>query len=154
MEEKPQALESPASSFDVGAQPVTAVGPESASSESASGSTETAGSAKEKARLADFFKEAWSQALLKVSAAEDEAAKVLHRAGDLAGWKPEDVKRLAKEFSERLTVQRKEFEKSLDDGIHRAISRVKIPRRDDLEALVRRLDQVEARIEALRQKRS
>lgn len=112
------------------------------------------GFSKERPGLAEFFKEAWSQALIKVGAAEDEAAKVLHRAGDLAGWKPEDVRRLAKEFSERLASQRRDFEKSLDEGIHRAVSRVKLPRRDDLDGLVRRLDQVEARIEALRQKRS
>jgi polyhydroxyalkanoate synthesis regulator phasin len=113
-----------------------------------------AAASKERARLADFFKEAWSQALLKVEAAEDEAARVLHRAGDLAGWRPDDVKRLAKEFTERLSAQRREFETSLDEGIHRAVSRLKLPRRDDLEALVRRLDQVEARIEALHQKRN
>ncbi len=112
------------------------------------------GFTKERPGLAEFFKEAWSQALIKVSAAEDEAAKVLHRAGDLAGWKPDDVRRLAKEFSDRLAAQRREFEKSLDEGIHRAVAHVKFPRRDDLDALVRRLDQVEARIEALRQKRS
>ncbi len=135
--------------------------PAAPSSEVSSGAEPGAGNAeafggvtRERPGLAEFFKEAWSQALIKVSAAEDEAAKVLHRAGDLAGWTPDDVRRLAKEFSDRLTAQRREFEKSLDDGIHRAVSRVKFPRRDDLDALVRRLDQVEARIEALRQKRT
>lgn len=123
--------------------------------ESGAGNARTPeGFAKERPGLAEFFKEAWSQALIKVSAAEDEAAKVLHRAGDLAGWKPDDVRRLAKEFSDRLAAQRREFEKSLDEGIHRAVAHVKFPRRDDLDGLVRRLDQVEARIEALRQKRS
>jgi len=151
MEEKSQDNACPVPGPADSAQPV---GPESASPGATGGIAEDSVGAKEKAGLADFFREAWSQALIKVSAAEDEAAKVLHRAGDLAGWKPEDAKRLAKEFSERLAVQRKEFEKSLDEGIHRAISRVKIPRRDDVEALVRRLDQVEARIEALRQKRN
>lgn len=110
------------------------------------------GFTKERPGLVEFFKEAWSQALIKVSAAEDEAAKVLHRAGDLAGWKPDDVRRLAKEFSDRLAAQRRDFEKSLDEGIHRAVAHVTFPRRDDLDAMVRRLDQVEARIEALRQK--
>ena len=145
MEEKGQAQPSAAAGTEAGGSAVGSVGPGSASGGSAG---------KEKAGLADFFKEAWSQALLKVSAAEDEAAKVLHKAGDLAGWKPDDVKKLAKEFSERLMAQRKEFEKSLDEGIHRAVARVKFPRRDDLDALVRRLDQVEARIEALHQKRN
>lgn len=108
---------------------------------------------KERTSLGDFFKEAWSTALIKVSAAEEEAGRVLHRAGDLAGWGPEEVRRLAKEFGERLSAQRKEFEKSLDEGIDRAVARLKVPRREELETLWARLGRVGERLDALRARR-
>lgn len=103
--------------------------------------------------VADWFRDAWSQALVAVSAAEEEASRVLHRAGDLAGWKPEEARRLAKEFGERLAAQRKEFERTLDEGISRAVARVKFPKRDEIEALGKRVGRIAERIEALEAKR-
>ena len=102
----------------------------------------------------DWFREAWSQALVAVSAAEEEASKVLHKVGDLAGWKPEDAKRLAKEFGDRLATQRKEFERTLDEGISRAVGRLKIPKRDEIDALGKRVGRIAERIEALEARRS
>ena len=66
--------------------------------------------------LQEMFKEAWSHALAGVNAAEQEAEKVLARIADAAGFSPEDVRRHAREFGERLTVQRREIERTLDDG--------------------------------------
>jgi polyhydroxyalkanoate synthesis regulator phasin len=103
--------------------------------------------------VSEFFREAWSQALLKVSTAEEEANKVLAKAGDLAGWRPEEVKKLAAEFTERLQSQRAQFEKSMDEGIARAVSRLKVPRRSDIDSLWTRLDKISERIDALRSKR-
>lgn len=99
--------------------------------------------------VTDWFRDAWAQALVAVNTAEEEANKVLHRVGDLAGWKPEDARRLAKEFGERLAAQRKEFERTLDEGIGRALARVKIPRRDEIDALGKRVGQIAERLEAL-----
>jgi polyhydroxyalkanoate synthesis regulator phasin len=103
--------------------------------------------------LADYFRLAWSLALIKVSAAEDEALRVASRVGDLAGWGPEEVRRLAKVFTERLAAQRKEFERSLDEGIDRAVARLKVPRREEIDALWARLARVAERIEALAARR-
>jgi len=104
---------------------------------------------KERARAADFFREAWSLALLKVGAAEEEAGRVLDRAGALAGRGEEEAKRLAKEFGERLAAQRGEFESSIEARIATAVGRLKVVRREEIEALRARLDRVEARIAAL-----
>ena len=99
--------------------------------------------------IREAFKEAWSQALVGFNAAEQEAEKVMTRIADAAGFTPEDVKRHAREFGERLQVQRKEIEKSIDDAVRRAASRFRIPSKEDIEALQKRLDVVAERVDAL-----
>ena len=106
------------------------------------------------ADLQEIFKDAWSHALAGVNTAEAEAEKVLARIADAAGFSPEDVRRHAREFGERLTSQRREVERTLDDAIRRATSRFRIPSREDLDALEKRLDAIAARIEALAKEKS
>ena len=106
------------------------------------------------ADLQEMFKEAWSSALAGVNAAELEAEKVLGKLADVAGFSPEDVRRHAREFGERLTTQRREIEKSIDDAVRRATSPFRIPSQSDIEALQKRVDAVAARIEALSKERS
>ena len=101
------------------------------------------------AEIQSMFKEAWSNALAGVNAAEQEAEKVLARIADTAGLSSEDVRRHARDFGERLTSQRREVEKALDEAVRRAASRFRIPTREDLEALQRRVDAVAARMDAL-----
>jgi polyhydroxyalkanoate synthesis regulator phasin len=96
-----------------------------------------------------IFKEAWSTALAGVNAAEQEAEKVLARIADAAGFSPEDVRRHAREFGERLTSQRRELEKAIDDAVRRTANRFRIPTREDIEALRKRLDAVAERVDAL-----
>jgi len=105
-------------------------------------------------RATDFFREAWSQALMKAGAAEEEASKVLHEVAELAGWKNEDARRLVAEYGERLNAQRKEIRESLDEGIHRALTRLKAPRREQLDDLWSRLSRIDERIESLRARRN
>ncbi len=99
--------------------------------------------------IREMFKEAWSQALAGVNAAEQEAEKVFSRLADVAGFSADDVKRHAREFGERLTTQRREIEKAIDDGVRNAANRFRIPTRDDIEALQKRLDAVARRVDAL-----
>jgi polyhydroxyalkanoate synthesis regulator phasin len=104
--------------------------------------------------LQEMFKDAWSHALAGVNAAEQEAEKVFSRIADVAGFSPEDVRRHAREFGERLTVQRRELERTIDDAVRRATSRFRVPSREDLEALEKRLDAIAARVEALAKEKS
>jgi soluble lytic murein transglycosylase-like protein len=60
---------------------------------------------------------------------------VLTRLADAAGLTPEDVKHHAWEFGERLTQQRRELERAIDDGVRRATAQFKIPSRDELDAI-------------------
>ena len=101
------------------------------------------------ADLREIFKDAWSQALAGVNAAEVEAEKVLTRLADAAGFSADDVKRHAREFGERLTSQRRDVEKAIDEAVRTAASRFRIPTKEDIAALQKRLDEVTERVEAL-----
>jgi polyhydroxyalkanoate synthesis regulator phasin len=100
------------------------------------------------------FREAWSQALVGINTAVAEAEKVLARLADAAGLTPDDVKHHAREFGERLTQQRREVERAIDDGVRRAAAQFKIPTRDEVESLKRRVDQIADRLEVVAQERS
>jgi polyhydroxyalkanoate synthesis regulator phasin len=101
------------------------------------------------ADIQDRFKEAWSQALAGVNAAEQEAEKVFAKLG----FSGEDVKKHARDFGERLAAQRKEIEKGIDDAVRRAASRFRLPTKEDIDALQKRLDVIDGRIEALAKER-
>jgi polyhydroxyalkanoate synthesis regulator phasin len=100
------------------------------------------------------FREAWSQALVGINTAEAEAEKVLARLADAAGLTPDDVKHHAREFGERLTQQRREVERAIDDGVRRAAAQFKIPTREEIESLKRRVDQIADRLEVIAQERA
>jgi len=106
-------------------------------------------SAKEKRPLAEQLERIWSQALLTVSVAEDEAARVVQRVQDAAGWSQDEVKRQVRELSERLVSQRRELERGVEEGIKRAVARLKVPRREELMAFEERLNRVAERIASL-----
>jgi polyhydroxyalkanoate synthesis regulator phasin len=99
--------------------------------------------------IQEMFRDAWSSALAGVNAAEVEAEKVLGKLADAAGFTPEDVKRHAREFGDRLTSQRRELERAIDDAVKRTASRFRIPTHADIEALQKRVDDVASRIDAL-----
>ncbi|HZZ84663.1 MAG TPA: phasin family protein [Anaeromyxobacteraceae bacterium] len=101
------------------------------------------------ADIQEMFKEAWSQALVGLNAAEAEAEKVLQKLVDAAGLSPEDMKKHAREFGERLGAQRQELERTIDDAVRRASQRFKVPTREDLNQLKQRLDAVDERLDAL-----
>jgi polyhydroxyalkanoate synthesis regulator phasin len=106
------------------------------------------------AGIQDMFREAWSSALAGVNAAEQEAEKVLSKVADAAGLSPEDVRRNAREFGERLAMQRREIEKAIDEAVRRTANRFRIPTQSDIEALQQRVDAVARRIEALSKERT
>ena len=101
------------------------------------------------ADIQERFKEAWSHALAGINSAEQEAEKIFNRLADAAGFSPEDVKRHAREFGDRLQTQRKELEKAIDDGVKKAANRLRVPTKGDIEAIEKRLDAISARLDAL-----
>jgi poly(hydroxyalkanoate) granule-associated protein len=101
----------------------------------------------------DLFKDLWSQALVTVGVAEDEVRKLLVRLSEVVEIKPEDVKHYGKELSERLRTQRKDLEKSVEEGIRKALGRLKVPSREEVDALRGKLDDLSARLERLGSRR-
>ena len=99
--------------------------------------------------LQSRFKEAWSQALAGVNAAEQEAEKVLARIADAAGFTPEDVRRHARDFAERLRTQRRGLERAVDDAVRTVQAKVMLPTRGEVETLKQRVEQLNTRITAL-----
>jgi polyhydroxyalkanoate synthesis regulator phasin len=107
---------------------------------------------KDRQNVSVWFRDAWGQALAAVSSAEEEAQKLLHKAGDMVGWHPDEVVRQAREFGERLNRQRKELERTVEDRVKKAVGRIKVPRREELDAIRSRIEKLSARIDSLRHK--
>ncbi len=103
----------------------------------------------EKRTLSEIFEHLWSQALVAVSAAEDEVSKAVQKLAEAAGWSQEEARRQVRELSERLVVQRRELNRAVEEGVKKALARVKVPRRDELQDFGRRLDRLAERIRAL-----
>ncbi|MBJ6765187.1 hypothetical protein DRW03_29010 [Corallococcus sp. H22C18031201] len=104
---------------------------------------------REKHPVAETFERIWSQALLAVNTAEEEASRAVQRVASVAGWSQDEVKRQAREWTERLTGHRKDLEHNVEDRVRTALSRLKLPRREELQAFGSRLERLAARIQDL-----
>jgi TolA-binding protein len=80
--------------------------------------------------IAEFFQQVWSQALVTVSGAEDEAAKLLARVQGMAGWSQDE-------------------EKKVEDAVRVSLQRMRVPRKEEIAQLNSRLDTLNKRIEHL-----
>jgi len=97
----------------------------------------------------EAVREAWSQALVAVSATEEEVQKII---GRLTGWfevGPEEARRLGVELTERLRGERIQFEEGLEAAVKKALTPFRLPNREDLTALSGRVSTLEARIDRL-----
>ncbi|XXF75492.1 phasin family protein [Myxococcaceae bacterium GXIMD 01537] len=108
---------------------------------------------REKHPVTETFERVWSQAILAVSTAEEEATRTVQRIASAAGWSQEEMKRQARELTERLTGQRKDLERNVEENVRRALSHLKVPRRDELQDFADRLGRVAERLAALEQRK-
>jgi len=104
--------------------------------------------------LQSMFKDAWSQALVGINAAEQEAERVLGRIADAAGFTPEDVRRHAREFGDRLQQQRRDVERGIDEAVKKATGRFKFPSQSEVDELRGRVEALSRQVEALAQERN
>ncbi len=104
---------------------------------------------KDKKSVSELFHQIWGQALVTVSSAEDEASKLLNRLQEVAGWSQDEGRRQLQQFTGKLTHQRRDFEKRVEDTIRVAVSRVKVPRREEIAQLNSRLDTLTRRVDGL-----
>jgi polyhydroxyalkanoate synthesis regulator phasin len=104
---------------------------------------------RERHPVADTFERVWSQALLAVTTAEEEVNRTLQRVAATAGWSQDEVKRLAREYTERLAGHRKDLEHSVEVAVRGALSKLKVPRREELQEFEARLTRLAERVDAL-----
>ncbi|MGZ6070825.1 MAG: phasin family protein [Myxococcaceae bacterium] len=104
---------------------------------------------KDRRPVVEVLERMWAQALTAVSSVEDEAARVVQRAQTVAGWSQDEVRRQMGELAERLAAQRKELEQGLDERVRGTLQRLRVPRRDEVQALTARVDRVAERLEKL-----
>jgi polyhydroxyalkanoate synthesis regulator phasin len=108
----------------------------------------------ERRRVGEVIREAWSQALVAVSATEEEVQKIVGRVTAWVEMGPEEARRLGAELSDRLRKERDELESSLDLAVRRALTPFRLPSREELNALTARLGALDLRIEQVLAKRS
>jgi polyhydroxyalkanoate synthesis regulator phasin len=104
---------------------------------------------KEKRAMPEALERLWSQALIAVSTAEEEAVKLAQRVSEAVGGTPEEMRNRAKELAERLSAQKRELERSVEETVKRTLQRVKVPRREELLEVQARLDRLTERVERL-----
>jgi polyhydroxyalkanoate synthesis regulator phasin len=104
---------------------------------------------KDRRPVVEVLERMWAQALTAVSSVEDEAARVVQRAQTVAGWSQDEVRRQMGELAERLAAQRKELEQGLEERVRGTLQRLRVPRRDEVQALAARVDRVTERLERL-----
>ena len=56
---------------------------------------------------------------------------------------------MVRDLSEKLAGQKKDVEKRLEETVHQALTRMRVPRKEEIAQLSARLDAVTRRVEAL-----
>jgi polyhydroxyalkanoate synthesis regulator phasin len=104
---------------------------------------------KDRRPVVEALERMWAQAVTAMSSVEDEAARVVQRAQTVAGWSQDEVRRQMGDLAERLAAQRRELEQGLEERVRGALQRLRVPRREEVQALVARVDRVAERLEKL-----
>lgn len=103
----------------------------------------------DKKSVTEIFHQVWSQALVAVTGAEDEATKLIGRVQEALGWNQEEARRQVRDFSDRLVGQRRDVEKRVEEAVKHSLSLLKVPRREELAQLSARVDELARRMESL-----
>jgi polyhydroxyalkanoate synthesis regulator phasin len=104
---------------------------------------------KDRRPVVEALERMWAQAVTAMSSVEDEAARVVQRAQTVAGWSQDEVRRQMGDLAERLAGQRRELEQGLEERVRGALQRLRVPRREEVQALMTRLERVAERVETL-----
>ncbi len=104
---------------------------------------------KEKKGLADSLQSVWSQALLAVNSAETEASNLVSKLQSSAQLSQDEVRKQVRELADRLTHQRRDIERRVEEGVRLTLQRVRVPRREEIAGLNARLDTLNRRIDNL-----
>jgi polyhydroxyalkanoate synthesis regulator phasin len=67
----------------------------------------------------------------------------------ISGWSQDEVKRQVREYADKLTSQRRDMERKVEDTVRVALQRLRVPRKEEIVALNSRLDTLSRRIDHL-----
>jgi len=95
----------------------------------------------------DLFGELWAQALVTAEAAEEEVRRLVDRLATAADLRPRDLQAFRAALATRLSVQRRELERGLDESVRHAMGRFHLPSRAQVAALRQRVVALAARLE-------
>jgi polyhydroxyalkanoate synthesis regulator phasin len=104
---------------------------------------------KEKRSFTEHLERVWGQALLTVSAAEGEAHKVVQRIAEMAGSGQEEIRKQTRELAERISTQGRDVERQVEERVRKALTNLRVPRRDDVQAVRARIEKLSERIQNL-----
>ena len=104
---------------------------------------------KDRRPVVEALERMWAQAVTAMSSVEDEAARVVQRAQTVAGWSQDEVRRQMGDLAERLAAQRRELEQGMEERVRGALQRLRVPRREEVQALMTRVARVAERVEKL-----
>ena len=104
---------------------------------------------KDRRPVVESLERMWAQAVTAMSSVEDEAARVVQRAQTVAGWSQDEVRRQMTDLAERLAAQRRELEQGMEERVRNALQRLRVPRREEVQALMTRMERVAERVETL-----
>ena len=97
----------------------------------------------------EYVRDAWSQSLVAVNAAEDEVQKIVGKLGGFVEFGPDEGRRLAADLSEKLRRERDELEHAFEAAVRKAVAPFRLPTRDQIAQIDGRLDQLEERLDKL-----
>ena len=101
------------------------------------------------ASVADYIRDAWSQALVAATDAREDTQRIVARVAGWAGTRPDEARRLAVELTERLQRDRTALESSVESAVRRAVAPFRLPPPAQFAAVEARLRELESRLDRL-----
>jgi hypothetical protein len=111
----------------------------------------------DRGRVQQSLKDAWLGVL---SGAESEAARAAQRLFEVVGLHPPTgdgpalVKEAMREISERVRLNRDALERRVEEGVRQAAARVRRPLQAELATIRARVEDLQARLDARRDKKA
>ena len=107
----------------------------------------------QKPSIFDVVREGFTQTLGKIAitreAAEDAASRTVNRLVELGKLTQDEAKNFTAELKGLIEKNRAELERRIDDSVHNAMTNVRFPKREELETLKERVQQLEKLIDEL-----
>lgn len=96
----------------------------------------------------EVLRETWLAALGAFSFAENEAKKIGERLSKIGIFSPKEREKILKEIRKRIEKNRKLLEAKIEEGIDKALHRLRIPTQKEIKNLQARVNALSKKVEA------